>query len=195
MRLTARRAVPIILFQADCMTHLSSRTNQTPASLRLAGALMALLGLAGYAPASAQPPAGDTVAWTVSTSADAAKPGGRVTVTVHGAVQDGWHVYGLKQLPEGPTPMSVAIDPGNVAKAAGAPTASAPQKILDPGFGVETPFYAHDFTVAVPVRLAPHLAAGKQLIPVSVRFQTCNGQICKPPKTVSLSAPITIQGG
>ena len=47
-------------------------------------------------------------------------------------------------------------------------------------------------TATVPVKLAAHAAAGKQTIPVTVRFQTCNGAICQPPKTVHLSAPVTI---
>ena len=46
-----------------------------------------------------------------------------------------------------------------------------------------------------PVRIAPKAAAGRQLIPVSVRFQTCNGQICHPPKTVRLSIPVTVREG
>lgn len=144
---------------------------------------------------AAQPPSGDTVSWTVSAPTTAIKPGGKLTVTVHGAVEDGWHVYGLKQLPEGPTPLTVAVDQNAVAKAAGAPKGSAPEKVLDPGFGVVTPFYARDFTIEVPVQVAGHVAGGRQLIPVSVRFQTCNGKTCKPPKTVTLSAPITVAAG
>jgi hypothetical protein len=29
---------------------------------------------------------------------------------------------------------------------------------------------------------------------VSVRFQTCNGRICQPPRTVHLSATVNLQG-
>ena len=36
-------------------------------------------------------------------------------------------------------------------------------------------------------------AAGPQQIPISVRFQTCNGHICQPPKTVKLSVPVTVR--
>jgi hypothetical protein len=181
------------------MTLLPPRIDSAlaPRGVRVAAGLLALT-LVGFAlpeTLAAQAPAGDTVSWTVSTSTETSKPGSRLTVTLHGAVQEGWHVYALKQLPEGPTPLSVAIDTNSVAKAAGAATGSAPQKILDPGFGVETPFYAHDFTVSVPVQLATHLTAGRQVIPVSVRFQTCSGQTCKPPKTVTLSAPINVQAG
>ena len=159
-----------------------------------AGAILSLFGvLCGTAPA--QTLSGDTVAWTVSTPARAVKPGERLTVTLHGAVLNGWHVYGLKQLPEGPTPLSVTVDPNGVAKPAGAATGSTPEKVLDPGFGVVTPFYDHDFPITVPVQITSRLAGGQQTIPVSVRFQTCDGRTCKPPKTVTLSAPVSVHAG
>jgi DsbC/DsbD-like thiol-disulfide interchange protein len=147
-----------------------------------------LLGVSLQA-ALAQPSAaqGDTVTWTVQ-STDVAK--GKVTLTLNGTVRDGWHVYSLKQLPEGPTPLLVTLDANDVAKAGGTVVGSAPKKIHDPAFGLDTQFYESAFTVTVPVRLGSHVAAGPQSIPLSVRFQTCNGRVCQPPKTVHLTASI-----
>jgi hypothetical protein len=165
---------------------------------------LALLGLSLQGAASAQTPdqgfgnptGRETVSWTVSTpAAGAVKPGSRLALTLHGAVQDGWHVYALKQLPDGPTPLRVALDPTDVAMANGAPTGSPTTKLHDPAFDLDTEFYTRDFTVTVPVRVGSHLAAGRQLIPVSVRFQTCNGGICQPPKTVRLSAAVNVRAG
>src|ERR1700749_4996015 len=46
--------------------------------------------------AFAQPSLGpDTVFWTASAPAQSVKPGGRVNVTLRGAVKSGWHVYGF----------------------------------------------------------------------------------------------------
>ena len=64
-------------------------------------------------------------------------------------------------------------------------------KTHDPSFDLDTQYYEKAFTVSVPVRVGT--AAGPQQIPVSVRFQACNGKTCKPPKTVKLSAPITVR--
>ncbi len=136
----------------------------------------------------------DTVSWSVS-SPDEAKRGGKLSLTLQGVVQPGWHVYGLKQLPTGPTPLKVALEQNEVATADGAPAGSAPVKRHDPSFDLETQYYEQPFTVKTPVRIAPKAAAGRQLIPVSVRFQTCNGQICHPPKTVRLSVPVTVREG
>ena len=155
----------------------------------------ALLGLALPA-ASAQtaddPAQAATVSWTVQSQSDVA-PGSKLALTLQGTVQEGWHVYGLKQLPDGPTPLFVALDANPVAVADGAPKASAPTKLRDPSFGLVTQFYAQPFSVTVPVRIAAHSAAGQQVIPLSVRFQTCNGRICQPPKTVHLSATVSVR--
>jgi hypothetical protein len=152
------------------------------ASLSLAGAAQAQLSIGG-----------DTVAWSASTPAQAVKPGGRVKITLQGAVQSGWHVYGLQQLPDGPTPLRVSLDVSDIAAADGSPAGSPVTKLQDPSFNLQTQFYEHDFTVTAPVRIGAHAAAGQQQIPISVRFQTCNGRICQPPKTVRLSVPVNIR--
>jgi hypothetical protein len=137
--------------------------------------------------------AGDAVSWTAAPpSSDAIRQRGAVTLTVSGSVREGWHVYSLQQLPDGPTALRVTVDANAIATAAGAVAGSAPTRILDPRFGLETQFYSHAFTLRVPVRLAAHLVAGRALIPVSVRFQTCNDEICRPPRTVRLSVPIDV---
>jgi hypothetical protein len=156
----------------------------------------AMLALSQQA-AAAQTPSGDvpaaTVSWTVP--AQTVKKTGALTLTLHGQAVPGWHVYGLRQLPDGPTPLLVTVAANPVAKAAGAPTGSAPTRYLDPDFGLETQFYNGAFTISLPVRMSPRAAAGAQAIPVDVRFQTCNGRICEPPKTVRLLAPVTLQAG
>ncbi|MEI9891766.1 MAG: protein-disulfide reductase DsbD domain-containing protein [Caulobacteraceae bacterium] len=154
-----------------------------------------LAAVALHGAAFAQPSLGssNTVSWTASAPAQSVKPGGKVKVTLRGAVQDGWHVYGLQQLPDGPTPLRVTLDISDIATADGQPSGSPVTKLLDPSFNLQTQFYEHDFTVTAPVRISPKAAAGQQMIPVNVRFQTCNGGICQPPKTVKLSVPVNIQ--
>ncbi len=159
----------------------------------LAAPGMALLSLALPVAAPAQT-ADETVTWTLAAqSPDAVKPGSRVVLNLRGAVLDGWHVYALTQLPGGPTPLRVALDPNEVATADGAPSGSPSTKSHDPSFDLDTQYYSKTFTVTAPVRLGSHLAAGRQSIPVSVRYQTCTAQICHPPKTVHLSATVNVK--
>jgi hypothetical protein len=175
-------------------------TLTSPRALRPIGLALLTVSLHGVALAQTPeqgfgPTGPETVTWTVSAPASGAvRPGSKLALTLHGAVQDGWHVYALKQLPEGPTPLRVTLDTSEVATADGAPSGSAPTTIHDPAFDLDTQFYPRAFTLTAPVRVAKTLAAGKQLIPVSVRYQTCNGRICQPPKTVHLSVPIDVRG-
>jgi hypothetical protein len=140
------------------------------------------------------PAAAETVSWTVAAEpAGVVKPASALTLTLNARVLDGWHVYGLKQLPSGPTPLRVSVETNAIAAASGEPTGSPPVKVHDPSFDLDTQLYSHAFSVALPARIAARPAAGRQLIPVSVRFQTCNDRICQPPKTIHLSAAITIK--
>ncbi|HZQ41096.1 MAG TPA: protein-disulfide reductase DsbD N-terminal domain-containing protein [Rhizomicrobium sp.] len=126
---------------------------------------------------------GETVTWTASVAPDA-------KLNLHAQVKDGWHVYALKQLPGGPTPLLVMVDPNGVATANGQAVGSRPTKIHDPDFNLDTEYYTRAFTVTLPLRLAAPAGKGQRQIPVSVRFQTCNGQICQPPKLVHLAASL-----
>lgn len=163
------------------------------ASARVPLALLLGCGLSGMG--TAQVPF-RTVQWSATViSTPAVKGGGEATVELSAAVLDGWHVYALTQPPGGPTALRVAVEDNPIARASGAPSGTAPEKKYDPSFDLETQFYAHSFTLYLPVRLKEHPAAGWQQIPLSVRFQTCNGRECQPPTTVHLSASIEVTPG
>ncbi len=163
------------------------------ASRRIAVAL--LLGAGVCASGAAQVP-DQTVQWSAAVSSKSAvKHGAAATLVLSAEVLDGWHVYALTQPPGGPTALRVALDENAVARAAGRPSGTAPERKYDPSFDLETQFYARSFTLYLPVRLKEHAAVGWQSIPVSVRFQTCNGRECQPPKTVHLSASVEVAVG
>lgn len=169
-------------------------------SARTLAARCCLLLLAAAAPALAQVPVlgatdgtGEVVSWKTSLRpADGGPQGRRFTLLVSGTLRDGWHVYSLKQLPLGPTPLRVALDANPGAAADGAVVESPPTTIHDPRFGLDTHFYSHTFVLQLPVRLTAQSGApGRQLlIPVSVRFQACSSEICEPPRTIHLSVPV-----
>jgi len=114
-----------------------------------------------------------------------------VTVELSGDVQAGWHVYGLKQVPDGPTPLKVQLDANPVARTAGPISGSVPERKFDPSFGRTTEFYSAPFKLYLPVHLTSSTAPlGSRAVSVSVRFQSCNGEVCVPPKTVHLSVAV-----
>ena len=138
--------------------------------------------------AAAQAPP-DDVHWTVAVAENGRRlqAGADAVVEISGAIDEGWHVYGLQQLPGGPTPLRITLDASESATAAGAASESTPQKIHDQRFGLDTQFHTHALQVHLPVHISP-AAAGSLTIPISVRFQLCSEGECKPPRTVHLQA-------
>jgi Disulphide bond corrector protein DsbC len=154
---------------------------------------LALLLGPGLCAVGAAPAPSEIVRWSASVvSKTPVKPGSVATLELSATVEDGWHVYALTQLPNGPTPLRVALDSNGIAEANGSPSGTAPEKKFDQSFELETQFYTRAFTIRLPVRVRPQPAAGRKLIPVSVRFQSCNGQVCEPPTTIHLSAAIDV---
>jgi Disulphide bond corrector protein DsbC len=157
-------------------------------------ALLAAPGLFSQAVADGPvdiPP--ETVRWTVAAvSKDVLRPGSSATLQLSGTILDGWHVYALTQQPGGPTPLRVTLDSNDIASVAGGPTDTAAEKVHDARFGLDTQYYTHAFSVQLPVRLSQQLIAGRQVIPVSVRFQSCSDRVCLPPKTLHLSVPVDV---
>lgn len=134
-----------------------------------------------------------TVHWAATlAAAGGVKQGGETTLELSGAIEDGWHVYALTEPAGGPTALRVTLDENEVAEVAGAASGTAPSKRHDRSFGLVTQFYTHSFTVRVPVQVKQQLAAGRQSIPVSVRFQTCSDRECQPPTTIHLVVPVEV---
>ena len=157
----------------------------------LPGLTLALLAGA-LSPAFAQAPP-ENVHWNASVaSGSTIKAGGDVTLQLDGAIDDGWHVYGLKQLPDGPTALRVKLDANDTAAAAGDATETRPTTIHDARFGVDTQFHTHSVTLSLPAHVQSGVT-GQHQIPVSVRFQLCSDHECQPPRTVHLSVPVEVQ--
>ncbi len=146
-----------------------------------------LLGCLGIAAAAAQAQAPiQPVSWSLSRSAASAKPGSRLTLSLTAHIDEGWHVYALKQVEGGPTPLRITTDPNGSVQVAGAPSGTAPTKRHDASFDLDTQVFNHLFTLKVPVQVRPAAAAGED-IALNVRFQACNDHVCLPPRTVHLS--------
>jgi hypothetical protein len=123
------------------------------------------------------------------------RQGSKVTIELSGEIQDGWHVYGLSQAPDGPIPLRVTLDGNEVIKSAGAVSGTAPVKKYDPSLNVETESYSGSLALHLPAQVNDHPSPGKQVISVAIRFQACNDRVCLPPRTVHLSVPIEILPG
>ena len=80
----------------------------------------------------------DPVAWKVSSPpAGALKAGARFTLKLTADVQEGWHLYSLKPMAEGPIPTRIWLAEGQPFTLAGAIQAPPPEVQQDPSFGME----------------------------------------------------------
>jgi hypothetical protein len=139
----------------------------------------------------AAPP--DPVTWKLQNPPAApVKPGARFNVKLLAAVQEGWHLYSLKPIAEGPVPTRIWLAEGQPFSLAGAVQAPEPQVIQDPTFGMEVELYEGEAMFALPVKVAGGAAPGPQKLVVSASYQSCNNKLCLPPKTVKVELPITI---
>jgi thiol:disulfide interchange protein len=130
------------------------------------------------------------VSWSLSSSKKTAKAGEKFNVQLSGTVQSGWYIYSVTQGAGGPYPTRVTV--AAPFALAGGVKGPAPKRQMDANFGIETEKYLGGANLTVPVSVPATTAPGAQTLEVSVRFQTCNDEVCLPPKTVKVSAPIEI---
>jgi thiol:disulfide interchange protein DsbD len=135
----------------------------------------------------------DPVAWKLQDlSAAPIRAGGRFNLKLLATVQQGWHLYSLKPMAEGPIPTRIWIAEGQPFSLAGAVQSPEPQVVQDATFGMEVEVFEGDLQFTLPVRVAPGTPVGAQKLVVSASYQSCNNQICLPPKTVKVELPITV---
>ena len=135
----------------------------------------------------------DPVVWKLqNTSAAPVRAGARFNVKLLAEVQEGWHLYSLKPMAEGPIPTRIWIAGGQPFSLAGAVQSPDPQVMQDPSFGMEVELYEGEAIFTLPVRVAPGASPGPQKLVVSASYQSCNNKLCLPPKTVKVELPIAI---
>jgi thiol:disulfide interchange protein len=151
---------------------------------------MRLLVLALLAGAlGAAPP--DPVAWKAEAPAKPVKAGAAFSVKVVARIQEGWHIYGLKTVADGPVPTRVWLPEGQPARLAGPVQAAEPQTMQDASFNMEVELYEGEASFTLPLRLAAS-AAGDQKLLIHASYQSCNNKLCLPPKTVKLEVPVAV---
>lgn len=163
---------------------------------RVMGALCAIpavafiLGVAGFV--AAQPP--QPVKWSLKPSVIQARIGQKFNLLLTAQIEEGWHLYSMQLMPNGPTPTRIAV-PAGLFHSAGMIQASEPLVVFDPTFKTDVELYDRQASFQIPVKTAERSKPGKQLAAVEVTFQTCNDRICLPPMKVVVTTPITVIGG
>jgi hypothetical protein len=132
------------------------------------------------------------VTWSAEVADQTPEPDGSVMVTVRikANIDNGWHVYAPTQSGPGPTPLTVKVEPAQLAMIASKINGTVPEKYLDPNFGIETETYSGQPVITVPVKVSAEALKSGKPIDVKVRSQACSDKFCLPAKTTTLSVTV-----
>jgi DsbC/DsbD-like thiol-disulfide interchange protein len=135
----------------------------------------------------------DPVSWQVRDApAKPLKAGTSFAVNLAAHIQDGWHLYSMKPLAEGPIPTRIWLAEGQPFQLAGRIRATEPETIQDSSFNMEVEIYEGEAGFTLPVRVAAGAPPGIRNLVVNTSYQTCDNRVCLPPKTVRVEVPVTI---
>jgi len=145
----------------------------------------ALVIALALAPARSQENIPNPITWSlkVVTATDGAA---RAELTAK--IEDGWHLYSLTPITNGPRPTRVTLPVEQAFELAGEIEAPDPFVETDPNFGVEVEYYEESVTFKLPLKRRAGRDGDKLL--VEARYQTCTKRLCLPPKTVKLEADV-----
>lgn len=109
-------------------------------------------------------------------------------ITLKAIISDGWHLYGMQMPESGPKPTSFDFSDSSGIKTSGEIEPSeAPIEKVDPLFGKKLSWWDHDVTFTQAFTLTDKKNARAN---ISIRYMSCNGESCTPPKAESVSAPV-----
>jgi thiol:disulfide interchange protein DsbD len=106
-------------------------------------------------------------------------------VSLSSTVDGGWKLYSLSQGSGGPVAMSVKAPDGAAYSIVGGVKGPAPDKAMDPNFGLETETYSGTSGFNLIVRLPKGIYASEP-IELKVRSQACSDKLCLPARTVTV---------
>ena len=132
------------------------------------------------------------VTWS-ATAPKSVVPGSTVLISLVATIDDGWHLYSTTQPLGGPIPTRISVAASSIFAESGALAFPKPTVAPDPNFGINVETYDRTVTFTVPVHIAANARPGVDTLALLARFQTCNSNLCLPPKTQTVSVPVTVK--
>jgi thiol:disulfide interchange protein DsbD len=139
------------------------------------------------APARSQEKILNPIVWSLKI-VKANASGGPIIAEMTAKIEDGWHLYSLAPIDNGPKPTRITLPANQSFELAGEIEAPDPFVGVDPNFGLEVEYYEESVTFKLPLKRRADRSGDKLL--VEARYQACTNQLCLPPKTVKLEADV-----
>ena len=133
------------------------------------------------------------IKWSLAVRSTAYKAGDKFAARLTAQIAEGWHLYALEEVPNGPRPTRITLVAKQPFKLSGDIVQPKSISKFDENFGVETQFYEAAVAFALPIQIASKAKPGKTKLVVQTRYQVCNEQMCLPPKTVKVEAVVAIK--
>lgn len=130
---------------------------------------------------------------TVESAKQPIKTGDQFVANLTAQIEEGWHLYSLDEIPNGPRPTRIALSAEQPFELAGEIEQPVPIVKYDENFGVETQYYEESVTFSLPIKSLSSAKAGKTNLTVQTRYQVCNERLCLPPKSVTVETPIEVK--
>jgi thiol:disulfide interchange protein len=133
------------------------------------------------------------VHWSMTVDPATAAPGGHVLARMIAKMDEGWHLYALSVPP--PIIATKITLEDNPAVASYKIYTPKPRTAFDQNFGFNLDTFEKEAVFLVDVELAKSAPAGPLELAAKARYQTCDNKSCLPPRTVPVSAALTVAAG
>jgi thiol:disulfide interchange protein DsbD len=153
---------------------------------------IAVLLLATAAPPASAQDKTDPIQFSLVTDRASVQRGQIFHAQLNARIADGWHLYSMVPMPNGPIATRIELPAEQPFAVAGDVTAPNPLVAFDPNFEMNVEYFETDATFRIPVKADATAPLGSQRLLVDVIFQTCNDRICLPPKRISTAVALTI---
>lgn len=117
-----------------------------------------------------------------------------IEVQVIFSIENGWHIYGMEEIENGPIPTSIKIVGEAVAKQ-GIIVEPEPIVSYDEGFEMDIPHHSGRTKFIIPIKLKESIESGSISLNAKTTYQSCNNTICYPPMDQSVEIDLVIEPG
>ncbi|MFY9553399.1 MAG: protein-disulfide reductase DsbD N-terminal domain-containing protein [Blastocatellia bacterium] len=133
------------------------------------------------------------IKWSLKAESPAkrVKAGDKFVLELTAEIDEGWHLYSTEEKPEGPKPTRIMLAPNEPFELSDIDS-PAPQRSVDPNFGVETEFYERRATFALAMKVKRDATAGSHKLTVQVRYQSCTETLCLLPRLIKLETEVKV---
>ena len=133
------------------------------------------------------------VRWTARAEPSSVHLGDTIRVSLHGAIDEFFHLYSTTQGPGGPFRTTITLLPTRAWTLVGKLRAPPPDTIPDANFGIMSEVYDDSVSLGLTLRVRAGNAADAASPRIAVRYQACTARYCLPPRTDTVGVPVTFE--